>query len=103
MSLTLTKSQAHIIASLRFYSSDEGGRKTPTPAHRFGCIFSFEGENFDCFLLVKQTGPIKPGDTVKAPIVFLYPELIKDRLHIGNHFTLRELHPIAAGRVEEIL
>ncbi len=103
MSLTMTKGQAHIVARLRFYSSDEGGRKVPTPADRFGCIFSFEGENFDCFLLVQETGPLKPGNTAQVPIIFLHPELIRDQLSVGSHFTLRELHPIADGRVERIL
>jgi hypothetical protein len=92
-----------IIVSAHFYSEDEGGRKTATPPDRFGCIFTFDGENFDCFLLLENIGAVKPGDLVQVPIKFLHPQLVKSRLRIGSSFILRELRTIAEGQVREIL
>jgi hypothetical protein len=92
-----------IIATVRFLSTDEGGRKSATPSSRFGCIFTFKDKNFDCFLLLNDVGEVMPGDKIRVPIAFLYPELLKHELHVGDCFTLRELRIIAEGQVEEIL
>jgi hypothetical protein len=95
--------QPDIIASVRFYTTEAGGRKGPTPPDKFGCPFDFQGEKFDCRLLLGGVGSIAPGATARVPIAFLYPELVKPRLKVGNGFTLWEMRTIAVGVVEEIL
>ena len=88
---------------VQFYTTEAGGRKGPTPPETFGCPLEFEGEMFDCRLLLNEIGSLAPGATVKLPIAFLYPELVKPRLNVGSRFTLWETKTIAAGVVEQIL
>jgi len=89
--------------SLQFYSESAGGRKIATPSDYLGCIFEYEGENFECRLLLKDVGPIAPGGRATVPIKFLRPELVKQRLHVGNRFRLREARTIGEGTVESIV
>lgn len=92
-----------IVADVRFYSTAEGGRQQVTPATMFACILVISGENFDCRLLLEGIGPVAPGQTVRVPIKFLSPHLLKHRLTKGTHFHLRELRTIAEGVVSEAL
>jgi hypothetical protein len=88
-----------VIANLRFLLVSEGGRSTATPSDHLGCIFEYEGESFECRLLLEDTGPISPGGRATVPIKFLRPELIKQRLHPGSRFNLREDRMIAEGTI----
>lgn len=90
-----------VIVNLRLYS--EGGRQSATPSDYLGCIFEYEGENFECRLLLEDVGPLLPGGQALVPIKFLRPDLIKERLRVGNHFRLREARIIAEGVIESIL
>jgi len=90
-----------IMASLRLYTTVEGGRKGPTPPDKLDCPFEFQGELFDCRLLLDKTGPLEPGAKATVPILFLRPDFIKDRLQIGSRFTLWEMGTIAEGVVKE--
>jgi hypothetical protein len=92
-----------IIASVRFYSTEEGGRRVPTSPKLFKCPLDFEGEKFDCGLHLEQSGPLSPGSNATVPITFLFPDLIKPRLKVGSPFTLWEMRTIAEGVVEQIL
>ncbi len=97
------KGQPDIIAKVRLYATEAGGRKGATPSETFGCLFEFEGEKFDCRLLLQEVGFLAPGATAKVPVAFLYPELIKPRLKVGSRFTLWEAPTIGEGVVEEIV
>ncbi|MGD0580120.1 MAG: hypothetical protein ABSC08_14460 [Bryobacteraceae bacterium] len=92
-----------IIASVRFYPPDEGGRRVATAPRLFKCPLEFEGAKFDCGLHLEESGPLAPGATATVPITLLYPALIKPRLKVGSRFTLWEMRTIAEGVVEEIL
>src|SRR5258706_13260355 len=92
-----------IIASVRFYPIEEGGRHVATPPKLFKCPFEFQGEKFDCGLHLEQSGPLAPGAAATVPITLLYPELIKQRLKVGARFTLCEMKTIAEGVVEQLL
>lgn len=92
-----------IIATVRLYPTDAGGRKGPTPAEMFGCPFEFEGEKFDCRLLLKEVGSLAPGTTARVPVAFLCPELIKSRLKVGSRFTLWEMGTIGEGVVVKLM
>ena len=96
------KEKPHIIASVRFYAKAEGGRARWTLPEVFRCPLEYEGEKFDCALLLEKPGSLAPEQSVIVPIVFLHPELIKHRLRVGNRFTLWELGTIADGIVKEI-
>jgi hypothetical protein len=99
----MTTIKPNVVAGLRFLSESEGGRKGATPIDFLGCIFQYEGENYECRLLLEEIGPVNPGDIVSVPIRFLRPNLLKKCLHVGSKFQLREVRPIAEGIVEKIL
>ncbi len=97
------KDQPDIIASVKFYPTEKGGRKGPTPPVTFRCLSEFEGEKFDCALFLNESGPLAPGESATVPIKFLFPELVKPRLKVGSRFKLWEMRTIAEGVVEQIL
>lgn len=90
-----------VIVDLNLYP--EGGRKSSTPPDHLGCILEYENENFECRLLLGETGPLAPGAQARVPLKFLKPDLIKGRLHVGDRFRLREAKYIGEGVFEEIL
>jgi hypothetical protein len=91
------------IVRVHFFPTEEGGRKGPTPPKVFRCIFDYEGELFDCGLLLDDSGPLVPGETRIVSLVFLFPQYIKHRLSPGSRFSLREAKPIGEGEVLEIV
>jgi hypothetical protein len=99
----MNKMPPDIVAAIRFYSSDQGGRKEPTSDKRFRCPFEYKGELFDCILDLSETGPISPGDQVTVPVAFLFPDLVKSRLNKGDSFTLWDMRTIASGVIVEIV
>lgn len=103
MSIAEMDRKADIIAKVRFYTADEGGRSGPTPSDIFRCPLEFSGEKFDCGLHLDKSGSISPGEEVIVPITFLVPELVKPRLLIGSKFTLWEMRTVAEGVVVEII
>jgi translation elongation factor EF-Tu-like GTPase len=90
-----------IVADVRFFSTEEGGRESPIPQQRYGCIFTYQNENFSCFPMIPNNVQVCPGDKVTLEIKFLYPNLIKPKLKVGDKFTLRESRVIAEGKVRE--
>jgi hypothetical protein len=92
-----------IIATVRFLTTEAGGRKGPTPASVFRCMLRFEGHLFDSVLLLHEVGALAPGTTAKVPVRFLFPELIKSRLAPGDRFHLWESREIAEGIVDEVI
>jgi len=88
-----------IIAEVYFYTTEDGGRKGPTPDNFIGFPLEFKGKYYDCRLLLDDIGSISPGDTVIVPIIFLYPEKILYQLKIGAKFRLWERGFKANGKV----
>ena len=99
----MSRLRPDITGDVWLYGEGEGARKSATPSGQFGCIFVYEGEAFDCRLLLDDSGPIEPGERAKVPIKFLRPELIKQRLGVGSRFCLREVGTIGEGIVEGIV
>ena len=92
-----------IVASVHLYTTEEGGREGPTPPERFGCLLEVGSSAFDCRMLLGESGPLHPGTTARIPIKFLDFDAVRDLLHVGRKFTLRELRQIGEGTVEEVL
>lgn len=95
--------QPDIIVSVRLFSTTEGGRASPTPPKVFRCVFEFEGEAFDCALLLDGVGALSPGSEAEVPVAFIFPQYIKERLRPGSHFSLWEGKYIAVGEVIKIV
>ncbi len=93
-----------IIARVTLYPSDRGGRKGPILPGRFGCPFVFQGEAFDCRLLLEQTNTtLHPGATEVVQIKFLCPDFVKPRLTCGATFMLWSAGNFADGEVLSIV
>ena len=93
-----------ITARVRLYHTSEGGKRTAIPPVQFGCVFHFEGEYFDCRMLLDQVQvALDPGYPAEVPIKFLFPELIKGRLKYGDSFQLWEGKDIAEGTVLQVM
>lgn len=91
-----------IIAKVRFFKTEEGGRKAPTPETYFGCPMIIKGSKYDCRLLLDEIGPIKPGSEVIVPIKFLDAETVLALLKNEDYFELWEMRTIAEGKVIDI-
>lgn len=95
--------RADLIANIRLYDENEGGRMTLTPSDKLGCILEYNGGNFDCFLLLDNIGALPPGFRGNVPIVLLYPDEIKNKLKVGAHFILKDYRKIGEGEILAIL
>src|SRR5882672_2496322 len=90
----------HVRAEVSLFATSAGGRSGPTPeVGRYGCPMNLDGEYFDAFFDLAETGPISPGQTVTASMAFLSPELVIPRMAAGKRFSLWEGKMIALGRV----
>ena len=93
-----------VIARVHLFRTEEGGRGNTITAQHFGCPFRYDGEAFDCRILLDQVGvSLAPGATADVPIKFLRPDLIKPRLQAGARFKLWEGKDFADGEVLEVL
>jgi hypothetical protein len=100
----MTELKPDIIARISLYSTENGGRVRAIPAARFGCPFVYDGEAFDCRLLLEQTHTsIAPGDCAEVQIKFLNPDLVKPRLAHGAKFKLWEGGDFADGEVLTVI
>jgi hypothetical protein len=98
--------QPDITAEIELYPTEAGGRTRPlrsSSVHYFGCPIAFEGQMFDARFDLSEVGvEIAPGHTAKLNAKFLWPELIKPRLKVGDRFLLWEGKFIGKGRVLSI-
>lgn len=91
-----------IIAAIKLFATEEGGRQGPTPANRFGCMMQVGELVLDMRMHLDQVGPLSPGQEVVVPISFLNPALAAKYCSVGTSFTLREARPIGEGLIQEI-
>jgi hypothetical protein len=78
----MTNIKADIIADVYLCRTSQAGRQGPTPADELRCILIIDDKAFDVRLYFGQIGPLRPGQTAKIPINFLFPE--DARKHIGS-------------------
>lgn len=95
--------QPDITAELQFYSTAEGGLKKPIFLPKIGCLFTHNGEMFNCYLLLPKGSKVFPGEKKILPIKFLYSDLIKPHLKVGDNFTLSDYKVFAEGKIIEII
>lgn len=92
-----------IVVNVRFYTTEENGRKSPTNANFFGTIFVLEGKKHDCRLLLDNIGSISPGEYKNdVPIKFLCPEPVLTKLRSESKFYLWDMRNIAEGEVDKV-
>lgn len=83
--------------ALVLVSAEEGGRRSPLLPPCFRGVFALDGEFFSCYLFLDV--PIEPGESGRASLCPLHPELLEGRLTTGVSFTLWERRTIATGCV----
>lgn len=92
-----------VLLDIRFFTTQEGGRLLPTPSNFYGCIFEFNGKNYDGRLLLENIGSIYPGEIKKSvPLKFLYADNIVGSLTVGSILKIREGRYIGEAVVKKI-
>jgi hypothetical protein len=94
--------RADIVSTLRFYKTENGGRKGPTPRDKFQCIINVDEHNFDVRMYLDEIGGIWPGQTAQVPMRFLSPALAGPYCSVGTRFLLREGKVIGEGTIEQV-
>lgn len=102
--MTTSPLVADVIARVRLFSTEEGGRRTIIPATRFRCPVFFGEQRergHDCVLLLDQLGTeLAPGQEINnVPIKFLCREAVADKLLVGTKFMLWEGKDIGEGEI----
>ena len=62
-----------------------------------------QGEHFDGRIILKDVGAISPGESVYAPIKFLYSTDVRKLIFPGTTFEIWEMGIIGKGKIVEIL
>ena len=99
----MSKMKPDVIARIRMYTKEEGGKHKTITGEHFGCPFYYQHQGFDCRLLLENQLKIHAGDTVEVPITFLFAEDIKSRLKQGDTFTLWDQMTFAEGEILRVL
>jgi hypothetical protein len=94
--------RADILAEVHLLPTENGGRRGPTPADKFGCPVGIGSEFFDMRIDLSGIGSLSPGQTARVPIKFLRPDFVLPLLRVGSEFTLWEGRTIGHGRVIEM-
>jgi hypothetical protein len=101
-------SQSHVTpdfyATIRVYSTESGGSTHPAFDTGFrSWLFSVADGYWGCILLLKDIGPLYPGQQYRGvPLQFIYPNHGLN-LHGGMKFYLTEgTHRVAEGEIEQL-
>jgi hypothetical protein len=91
-----------VLIDVKFFSTDKGGRKSPTPEKFFSCPLEIDGVKYDCRLFLGEIGSISPGQSkLGVPVKFLDSNVVL-KLSVGMKFYLWEIGYIAEGVISAI-
>ncbi|WP_185117501.1 hypothetical protein [Dysgonomonas sp. Marseille-P4361] len=98
-------SKADFIATLKYRTTEEGGRKTPAHSgYRPQIRFDFEEMQTSGQQIFIDRNIVFPGDTVNAEIEIISTELFENRLKEGMPFEFREGGTvIGTGKIKHIV
>jgi translation elongation factor EF-Tu-like GTPase len=92
-----------IEAEITFVRAEDGGRSTPAFSG-YRPQFFYDGHDWDADQEFPDVQSALPGQTVRALLRFLSPEMHVGRLNVGMEFQVREgPRVVARGRVTKIL
>jgi translation elongation factor EF-Tu-like GTPase len=92
-----------IEVEMTFLTSEEGGRRTPA-RQGYRPQFYYDGHDWDAAHTYIGTDEVLPGQTVRAYLSFLSPDLQVGRINPGLEFLIREgSRTVARGRVLQVL
>jgi hypothetical protein len=93
-----------IITRIHFYEVHRGGiafKPEMVSGSHFGSLAEIEGELYSC-IIVHDSQLIIPGQTVDLQIVFLFPDLVLPKLHVGFKFFLNAVPRTHAAEAQII-
>ena len=92
-----------IEAEIYFLTLQEGGRSTPVFSGYRGQFF-YEGLDCDATQEYPDVEEVKPGETVRAYLAFLSPNLHYKKIHEGMAFLVREgARTVGKGTVTKVI
>jgi translation elongation factor EF-Tu-like GTPase len=92
-----------IEAEITFVPTEQGGRKT-LAFSGYRPQFYYDEHDWDAEHEYPDVESVAPGQTVRALLRFLSPEMHVGRMHPGTEFQVREgARVVAHGRVTKIL
>jgi elongation factor Tu len=92
-----------IEAEITFVPTEQGGRATPAFSG-YRPQFCYDDRDWDADQEYPDVDCVLPGQTVRALLRFLSPDMHIGRLHTGMEFQVREgARVVARGRVTKIL
>ena len=94
---------AHILATIKFFRTEDGGRLSPLPGGRIGYILEVSGQNFSCWLLNAKGIAVEPGSSTQLEVVLAAPELAMPLLKEGSSFALKDYREVASGVVDRVV
>ena len=90
-------------AEVVFLPTDAGGRQGPA-ASGYRPQFYYDGHDWDAIQTYPDVERVNPGDTVRAYLTFMSPEMHLGKIGAGTMFLLREGHKtVGYGRVTQVL
>jgi translation elongation factor EF-Tu-like GTPase len=100
----MVRKMPDFIATLKYYTAEEGGRRTPMKSgYRPQVKFDFEEVQTSGQQVFIDREIVYPGDAVNAEITLASPMIFKGRLSIGMVFQFREgPRIIGIGHIIEI-
>jgi len=106
MALPIPNRPPDFIATINYFSTNQGGRQTPAKSKYFPLI-EFSGlqplTGGQQIFLDKDI--VHPGEAVKAEIRIISDEAFENKLYIGQEFNVCEMpgKNIATGKILEII
>ena len=92
-----------IEAEICFISTEQGGRSNPVFSG-YRPQFYYDENDWDAIQEYPDVETVLPGQTVRALLRFIRPDMHVGRLHPGMEFQVREgSRVVARGRVTKIL
>ncbi|WP_164928462.1 hypothetical protein [Gloeobacter violaceus] len=98
--LNRTSLSPDILARIYLYTEEKGGRMSPWPKIKHGCVLMLENEAFDCTFTADDAYiHLQPGSTSILAVKFLFSDSVKPRLRPGTQFKLWDGKEIGEGEV----
>lgn len=94
----------HIYVTVRFFSTEEGGRTGPVFGNSYKPSIQIEEKTCPGLFLLGKDLVIYPGQEVKnIPIKLLDVGYLKDKLDVGVPFKVREDKFVAEGVISRVV
>ena len=89
--------------SIRFISTEDGGRKTSLNTTEYNAPIVFDGRGYEARIFpLERDLPVRPGETLTAPVKFLNRDSVKRHLQVGEKLEVYEGKAVAHGCITKL-